>query len=223
MNVSTRLAVVRARLEEAARAAGRNPQDVTLIAVTKGQPSGAVTEAVAAGLGDLGENHVQDLERKRPLAPGVRWHHLGRVQSNKARRIAHAAETVHGVEPGRGAERLAGAALERGTLLRILLEVDFTGRRQGVAPGEVAAAVEALRALAGLELAGLMTVAPPGPPVTARRCFAELRELRDRHAPELRELSMGMSDDFPVAIAEGATMVRIGTAIFGPRPTDEGT
>ena len=223
MTVADRLAAVRARLEEAVRAAARAPEEVTLIGVTKGHPADAVTEAAAAGLGDLGENYVQELERRRSLAPGVRWHHLGRVQSNKARRIALAADVVHGVEPGRGAERLAEAALERGAPLRVLLEVDFTGRRQGVAPAGVGAAVAALRTLAGLDLIGLMTVAPPGPVDVARRSFSQLRDLRDRHAPELRELSMGMSDDFPVAIAEGATMVRIGTAIFGPRPIDEET
>ena len=221
--MAERLEAVQARLEEAARAADRAPEDVTLIGVTKGQPLAAVTEAVAAGLGDLGENHVQELERRRPLAPRVRWHHLGRVQSNKARRVALVADLVHGLEPGRAAERLAAAALERGTSLRVLLEVDFTGRRQGVAPAGVGAAVEALRLLAGLDLAGLMTVAPPGPADAARRAFSELRDLRDQHAPELPDLSMGMSDDFPVAIAEGATMVRIGTAIFGPRPIDEET
>lgn len=223
MSVSERLAVVRGRIERAARGAGRAPEDVTVVGATKGQPAWVVAEAASAGLEDFGENYVQELELKRPAARGARWHHLGRVQSNKARRIAQLADVVHGTEPGRGAERLGAAAGEGGRLLRVLLEVDFTGRRQGVAPTEVAAAIEALRELEGLDLCGLMTVAPPVPPEAVRRCFAELRELRDRHAPDLPELSMGMSDDFPVAIAEGATMVRIGTAIFGPRPIDEET
>jgi pyridoxal phosphate enzyme (YggS family) len=217
--IAERVAAVRERIAEACRTAGRSPSEVTLIAVSKGHPIAAVTEGAAAGLTDFGENFVQELEAKRAAAPDARWHFLGRIQSNKARRIA-AADVIHGLEPGEGARRLAAAGTSSGTPVRALLEVDFTGRRQGVPPHEVPAALDGLRSVPGLVLEGLMTVAPFDSS-EPRGWFARLRELRDIHAPDLRELSMGMSDDFPGAVEEGATMVRIGTALFGARPVKE--
>jgi pyridoxal phosphate enzyme (YggS family) len=219
----SRIRAVRDRIAEACAASGRDPAEVTLVAVTKGHPLGAVELAARAGLEDLGENYVQELEAKREAAPAARWHYLGRVQANKASRIAAAAGVVHGLEPGHGARRLGRAALERGTAVRAFLEVDFTGARQGVAPSGVPRALEELRALPGIDLAGLMTVAPDAGPEATRRAFAGLRELRDSHAPDLRELSMGMSGDFPVAVEEGGTIARIGTALFGARPATAGT
>ncbi len=217
-DLAARIEDVRGRIAEACRVAGRRPGEVTLIAVTKGHPA-AVVRAAAAVLDDFGENYIQDLEAKRAAAADATWHYLGRVQSNKARRIA-TADLVHGLEPGEGPRRLGAAGAARGEPVRALLEVDFTGRRQGVHPDELRAALDGIRSVPGLLLEGLMTVAPvdSGDP---RRWFAGLRELRDTHAPDLRELSMGMSDDFPGAVEEGATMVRIGTALFGARPFKE--
>lgn len=222
MRLQDAAAAVRARIADACASAGRDPREVTLVAVTKGHPPALAAAAFAAGLADLGENRIEDLERKRAGAPAARWHHLGAVQSNKARRIAAAAALVHGLEPGRGAERLAAEGRASGRPVAALLEVDFTpgAGRQGVAPKAVPGALEALRALDGLDLRGLMTVAPLDAQADAARPFFErLRELRDRHAPDLPELSMGMSGDFPVALREGATIVRIGTALFGARPS----
>lgn len=218
--IAARLAAVRERIAQACQEVGRDPGSVTLVGVCKEHSAEAVAAAAAAGLRDFGENRIQDLERKRDSAPGARWHHLGAVQSNKARRIA-SADLVHGLVPGRGADRLAAAGAERGRAVRALLEVDFTpSGRHGVRPEDVAGSIEALSAMRGIELMGLMCVAPfEARGDRARPYFSRLRELRDRHAPHLPELSMGMSGDFPIAIVEGATMVRVGTAIFGARST----
>ena len=218
--IAARLEVVRADIAEACRPAGRDPSAVTIVAVTKGQPVQAVEAALRAGLRDIGENYVQELERKRgdvAASDDVRWHFLGRVQSNKARRIA-SCHLVHGVEPGSGARRLARIGEERGDPVRCLVEVDATGRRQGVAAGELGVFVEEMAAWPGIEVRGLMTVAPEtASPEEARTTFRDLRALRDRFVPG-GELSMGMSMDLQVAVEEGATMVRVGRALFGDRP-----
>ena len=216
-SIEERLATVRARIQAACARSGRDPEDVRLIAVTKRLPEESVRAGALAGVTDFGENYVQELEAKRPAAPSATWHFLGRVQANKARRVAAAADVVHTLEPGRSPSRLAVAAAERGEALPCLIEVDFTGRRVGVAPGEAETFVESLGS--ELEVRGLMTVAPQGE--DPRPSFLALRELRDRlrvRFPTLVELSMGMTADLDAAVEEGATMVRVGTAIFGPRP-----
>jgi pyridoxal phosphate enzyme (YggS family) len=213
-----RIVAVRARIERGCAAAGRDPAEVGLVAVTKGIPGRLVGWAAERGIEDFGENYVNELQDKRAEAPDARWHFLGRVQSNKAPAIAEA-DLVQGLEPGRGADRLARLGRERGRPVACLVEVDFTGRRQGVGPDDLRPFLERVAGEPGLDVRGLMTVAPPSPdPEEARPFFARLRELRDGSAPGLRELSMGMSADFPVAVEEGATMVRIGTALFGERP-----
>jgi PLP dependent protein len=212
------LARVRERIEGSCARSGRRPNDVRLIGVTKGLPAAAAASAARAGLSDLGENYVQELATKRAAAPGVRWHFLGRLQHNKVGRVVDLAEVVHTLEPGRAVDRLARVAGSRPASPECLVEVDFTGRRVGVEPGGLASFVEELGE-AGIAVRGLMTVAPPqGDP---RPWFAELRQLRDGVSgdfPEVRELSMGMSADLEAGVEEGATMVRVGTAIFGPRP-----
>jgi pyridoxal phosphate enzyme (YggS family) len=212
------LARVRERIEESCARSGRRPNDVRLIGVTKGLPTAAAAAAARAGLSDLGENYVQELATKRAAAPGVRWHFLGRLQRNKVVRVVDLAEVVHTLEPGRAVDRLARLVGSRPVSPECLVEVDFTGRRVGVEPGGLASFVEELRE-AGIAVRGLMTVAPPqGDP---RPWFAELRQLRDEVSgdfPEVLELSMGMSADLEAGVEEGATMVRVGTAIFGPRP-----
>jgi PLP dependent protein len=213
------LAAVRDRIAVACSRSGRRPQEVRIVAVTKTLPAEAVRAAVAAGIDEFGENYVNELENKRPAAPEATWHFIGRVQSNKARRIQQVADMVHTLEPGRGPAKLAAAARSAGTPVAGLVEVDFTGRRVGIAPAAVPRFVTELSEEPGLDLRGLMTVAPPGE--DPRPAFSALRELRDGlrvSFPGFTELSMGMSADLESAVEEGATMVRVGTALFGNRP-----
>lgn len=211
------LARVRGRIQAACERGGRSPQEVRLVAVTKGVDPRTVRLAATAGVEEFGENYVQDLERKREAAPGATWHFVGRLQRNKVRRVLDAADIVETLEPGRSTDRLVELAAERSTPVDCLIEVDFTGRRVGVSPEELDAFAEAL-SKPGVRPRGLMTVAPPGE--DPRPWFRRLRELgdglRDSFGDAV-ELSMGMSADLEDAVEEGATMVRVGTAIFGPR------
>jgi PLP dependent protein len=226
--IASNLGAVRDRLAEAATDAGRDPADVRLIAVTKTVPAESIRHAIAAGATDLGENYVTELREKRPAldVPGVRWHYIGALQSSTAHRVADLADVVHTIAGERAVRRLAGRAARNGRTLDALIEVDFTGERAGVGPEDVPAAADRVAALEGIRLRGLMTIAPPTPDAEgARSWFRRLRDLRDalreRH-PDVRDLSMGMSLDFQVAVQEGATMVRIGTAVFGTRTPPAG-
>jgi len=217
--VAERVASLRARIAAAALRAGRAPSDVLLIAVSKTQPPAAIAEAIAAGIQAIGENRVQEaapkIEALRVSHPGVRWHLVGHLQRNKAAAAVQLFDMLHGVD----SEPLARAMSARATrTVPILLEVNVAGEatKFGVRPQDAARLAERIGALPHLELQGLMTVAPQvDHPEEVRPVFRALRELRD--AIGLRELSMGMTEDFEIAIDEGATMVRIGRAIFGPR------
>jgi PLP dependent protein len=212
------VARVRDRVAGAATRAGRGTEEVRLIGITKGVAGDVVAMAARAGLEEFGENYVQELEAKRPRAPDAIWHFVGRLQRNKVHRLLGNADVVQTLEPGAAADRLARMA-ERP--IECLVEVDFTGRRVGVAPDEAPAFVERMAAEPMLRVRGLMTVAPPDE--DPRKAFAALRELRDRlrdRIEDVRELSMGMSADLEAAVEEGATMVRVGTAIFGPREVE---
>jgi PLP dependent protein len=172
----------------------------------------------AAGLGEFGENYVQEMEDKRGAAPEATWHFVGGLQRNKVHRVLELADVIHTLERGPAAQRLARLAGDRGPV-DVLVEVDFTGRRVGVAPEDAVPFAEELSGADGVRVLGLMTVPPLGE--VARPHFARLRELADRvreRVPTATELSMGMSADYEDAVEEGATMVRVGTAIFGPRP-----
>jgi pyridoxal phosphate enzyme (YggS family) len=222
-DIASNLETVRRRLADAATEAGRDPAEVRLIVVTKTVAMLAINDAIAAGARDLGENYVTELRAKRPEVddPGVRWHYIGALQSHTAHHVADLADVVHTVAGERAARRLGGRAARGGRTLDALLEVDFTGGRAGVAPADVPAAADLVASLEGLRLRGLMTIAPPTADAEgARTWFRRLRGLRDalreRH-PDVLDLSMGMSLDYEVAVQEGATMVRIGTAVFGPR------
>jgi pyridoxal phosphate enzyme (YggS family) len=215
VSVAERLAALRARIESA----GADPDAIVVIAVTKGFDASAVGAAVAAGLLDLGENYAQELLAKAEAAPdGVRWHAIGRLQRNKVRSLApHVAlwQSVDRAElGGEIARRAPGAA--------VLVQVNVSDEPQkgGCEPGETAALVHDLRA-DGLQVEGLMAVGPTGPPEAGRPAFARLRALADELALPVR--SMGMTADLEVAVAEGATMVRIGTALFGPRSPKRAT
>ena len=211
------LARVRGRIQAACERSGRSPQDVRLVAVTKGVDPRTVRLAATAGVEEFGENYVQDLERKREAAPGATWHFVGRLQRNKVERVLRSADVVQTLEPGRSTARLLELAEEEEARRDCFIEVDFTGERVGVSPEELGAFADRVVS-AGVPLRGLMTVAPAD--MDPRPWFAKLRELRDglreRHEG-VTELSMGMSTDLEVAVEEGATMVRVGTAIFGLR------
>jgi len=226
--IASNLDTVRRRLADAAVDASRDPAAVRLIVVTKTVPVATIRDAIAAGARDLGENYVNELREKRPAIedPEVRWHFIGALQSSTAQHVADLADVVHTVAGERAARRLAGRAARDGRTLDALLEVDFTTERAGLSPEAVPGAAELLASLEGVHLRGLMTIAPLTPDAEgARPWFRRLRELRytlrERH-PDVLDLSMGMSLDYQVAVQEGATMVRIGTAVFGARTPPPG-
>jgi PLP dependent protein len=218
--------VVRARITAAATRSGRNPEDVSLIAVTKTIGVEQVRWAIEAGIRDLGENYVQELRRKRDEIGAGTWHFIGTLQSSTAHRVADHADVVQTVAGERATKRLAGRAARAGRTLDSLIEVDLTEGRTGVPPAELSAFADLVASLDGLRLVGLMTVPAMGEKdEDARASFDRLRRLRDEireEHPHVLALSMGMSLDYEVAVEEGATMVRVGTALFGPRATRPG-
>jgi pyridoxal phosphate enzyme (YggS family) len=225
--LAANLAVVRARIAQAAARAGRAPEGVTLVAVSKTFPAEAVAAVYALGVRDFGENRVEEgVPKQAGLPADIRWHMLGHVQSRKADEVARHFQLAHSVDSLKLAQRLARAARALGRELPVLLEVNVAGEagKYGYRPGAAfVAEVAQLVALPGLRVRGLMTMAPiVAEPEQARPVFAGLRALRDELAarfPQAQwaDLSMGMTDDFEVAIEEGATLVRIGRAIFGAR------
>jgi pyridoxal phosphate enzyme (YggS family) len=225
-NIAESLAAVRARIAAAEAAAGRAPGSVRLLGVAKGQPATAVRTAAAAGLEDVGENYLQEaLPRLEALADlRVAWHFIGQLQANKTRPVAERFDWVHTVDRLRIAERLSAQRPYHAPALNVCVQVNLGGEatKGGVAPAELAALCRAVAALPRLRLRGLMCIPPAETdPGAQRRWFARLRALAATVAgelPGLDTLSMGMSDDLEAAIAEGATIVRIGTALFGPRP-----
>jgi pyridoxal phosphate enzyme (YggS family) len=193
------------------------------VAATKTVGVDRIRWAVEAGVTAFGENYVQDLAPKRAGVAGVSWHFIGTLQSGTAHRVADNADVVETVAGERAARRLAGRAARSGRTLDALIEVDLTEGRAGVRPDDLPAFADLVASLEGLRLIGLMTVPPiPRDPEDSRPSFARLRELREalqeRH-PDVLETSMGMSLDYRVAVEEGATIVRIGTALFGSRAT----
>ncbi len=226
--IAERVAAVRERVTRAADRASRPAEAVRLVAVSKTFPAEAVRAAFAAGLRDFGENRVQEAEPKiaalADLGPaGLRWHLVGHLQSNKARRAATLFDTVHSIDSLDLARRLARAGAESGRTLRGLVQVDLAGEETkfGLDESQLMPALESLRGEPGLGIEGLMVLPPYlEDPEAVRPFFRRLRELGERAAAAGlagRELSMGMSHDFEVAIEEGATMVRVGSAIFGER------
>jgi pyridoxal phosphate enzyme (YggS family) len=215
------LAAIRAGIERAADRAGRDQADVSIVAVAKTVPAELVTWAVEAGVRDIGENYVRELREKSGSVTGARWHFVGTLQTHTAHHVAACAAVVHSVTGGRATDRLSRRASEAGRTIDALVEVDLTAERSGVPPEQVLTVVDRLVGLEGLRVVGLMTLPPiPNTPEDARPSFALVRELRDRvreKHPDVLALSMGMSLDYEVAVEEGATMVRIGTALFGPR------
>jgi pyridoxal phosphate enzyme (YggS family) len=229
MDIATRARILRQRMDEAAERGGRRPETVRLVAVAKYRSAEEIAEAVRAGLVDIGENRVQEAEVKhRALADeNIVWHLVGHLQSNKAKRALPLFDWIHSVDSLGLARRLDRLAEERGATQRILVQVDLAGEesKAGLPAEELLGALEQIGRLEHLQVEGLMVVPPfLDDPEEVRPYFARLRELRDAAlgagavAGPLAELSMGMSHDFEVAIEEGATIVRIGTALFGERP-----
>ncbi len=210
------------RIARACQDAGRDPSEVELLAVSKAHPEEAVRAAYAAGLRAFGENYAQELEAKAKALSDlsdIRWRFIGHLQRNKIKLIERAHASVDTVDSLRLAEAISSRADNKGARVELLLQVNVGGETQksGCAPEELPELVEAVRTLPAVELRGLMTVAPHfDDPDEARPVFAQLRELAEAHS--LPELSMGMTHDLEAAVAEGATMLRIGTALFGPRP-----
>ncbi len=220
--IAERLAGVRERIASACRTARREPASVRLIAVSKRHPVAAIRAAYAAGQRDFGENYVQELAEKADALvdlPELRLRLIGRLQRNKCKDVVRVQAGVDTVDSLRVARALAERAAATGCTVPVLVQVNIGDEPQkaGAPISEVAELVAAIRAMPALTLNGLMAIAPATErPDEARPFFRRLRELAQTHG--LPELSMGMSDDLEVAIEEGATMVRVGTAIFGPRP-----
>ena len=224
--LESQLKIVCDSIRKAAEAANRPPDGVRLLAVSKTFPAADVMEAYSAGQREFGENRVQELETKVPVLPkDIVWHLIGHLQSNKAARAAELADWIHSVDSVKLVRKLSDAALKYGKKLKILLEVNVSGEesKYGIrSEEELFQVAEAALSAPGVELVGLMTMAPAGADrETLKKVFAGLRNMRDelqlKFSVKLPELSMGMSGDYPAAIAEGATIVRIGTAIFGGR------
>jgi pyridoxal phosphate enzyme (YggS family) len=232
VSIADRLTEVRARIERAARSADRDPASVTLVAVSKTFPVESIREAYSAGQRVFGENRVQEALAKIDALSDleIQWHLLGHLQSNKARKAAPAFAMIQAVDSVDLVRRIDAAAQESGRTPEFLIQIDLAGEatKFGVAPAEVGPLFEAAAACRAARLVGLMTL-PPAPeiPEDARPFFQRLRQLRDQWvasgvpAASLRELSMGMSGDFEVAVEEGATLVRVGTAIFGERHVED--
>jgi len=227
--IAENLAAVRSRLAQAAAASGRSPDQITLVAVSKTFPIEAVRAAVAAGQRDFGENRVQEgltkIDALGDIA-GVRWHLIGHLQSNKARKAARPFDVIHSIDALELLDRIDAAAVEQRRAPELLVQVDLAGEatKFGAVPAIVRRLLDRAPSLQAARIVGLMLIPPYfDNPEDTRPYFRRLREareewLRDGVDPAaLRELSMGMSHDFEVAIAEGATIVRVGTAIFGRR------
>ena len=225
MDLADNLGVLQERIHAACGRAGRDPTSVTLLAVTKSHPPEVVAAAARLGLNLFGENKVQEARAKIPLCPGkLRWHFIGHLQSNKCRDAVELFEMIQSVDSLALAQEITKRAEQAAKTMPILLEVNVVGEASkfGYAPEKLLAELETINALPKIEIHGLMAVPPwSSEPEKSRPHFRRLRELKARAEQvlgvPLPHLSMGMSGDFEVAIEEGATMVRIGTALFGPR------
>lgn len=226
MSIGHNLEKVRERIARACLRAGRNPAEVRLVAVTKTVPVDRIKEAMECGQQLFGENYVQEaLPKIRELGPGIEWHFIGHLQSNKARQVVGKFQMIQTLDRASLARELDKRVMEN-NILEVLVQVNVAGEqsKSGVAPVGLESLLEEVAELKGLKICGLMTIPPLSEdPEQARPYFRKLRELRDRYRTQLgpphslEELSMGMTGDLEVAVEEGATIVRVGTAIFGAR------
>jgi len=233
-SISNNLQDIRRRIEQAALKAGRNPQDVTLVAVTKTIPVARIEEALQCGITHIGENRVQEAQSKYPVI-GSRacWHLIGHLQTNKVKHALPLFQLIHSVDRLNLAEELSRQAVQRGLTARILVQVNVAGEdtKYGLDPAQTVEFVEHISRLPGLKVEGLMTIAPfVDDPEEVRPVFRTLRQQaevigqRQISGVDMDTLSMGMTGDYAVAVEEGATLVRVGAGIFGSRSyTEEGT
>lgn len=216
--IRSNVADVESRIAAACERAGRARDSVRLVAVTKTFPAADVDHAIVAGMTDVGENRVQEARDKRPLVSGsARWHLIGHLQSNKAKDAVRLFDVIQSVDSFELAQKLSRAAESAGKRQEVFLQVNIglEEQKSGAAVEDVPALARAVKALPSLDLTGLMAIPPVGEAEAMRPYFRALRNLRDEAG--LRELSMGMTDDFEVAIEEGATIIRVGRALFGTR------
>lgn len=221
--VAARYEAVRRQVADAADISGRDPSDVTIVAVTKTVGLEDIAHAVDAGIQDFGENRVQEFLGKYGLFPDVRWHFIGTLQTNKVKDVVGRAWLIHSIDSLRLLQEVDRRAAEKGVVQPVLLQVNVAeeASKHGFSADQLRDVLEEAAAMEGVEVRGLMTMAPLARPEDVRWVFRSLKELRDslREMPlngvELDELSMGMSNDFRVAIEEGATIVRVGRALFG--------
>ena len=225
--IETNLEKVKERIAQAALRAGRNPDDIQLVSVSKTVPVATIQQAIKAGVTILGENYLQEARKKiEEIGHAVRWDFIGHLQSNKAKYVVDLFDIIQSVDRLSLAREINRLAVKKGKTVKILLQVNISGEeaKSGIDPAEAAALVRETLTLSNLSVQGLMTMPPYfDDPEKARPYFVALRELRDILRKEheeyidLKELSMGMSADFEIAIEEGSTIVRVGTAIFGER------
>lgn len=225
MNIVDRVNMVKDQLARAAESSGRTPDSIQLVAVSKYQPAERVLDAYNAGCRHFGENYVQEASNKRELLGQLQdatWHLIGGLQSNKSALAVQTFDIVQTLDRPKLASALAAAAMAQGKVLQVVLQVDLTGAtgRSGCAPADIPGMVDFVMQQPGLQLRGLMAMAPVGiGDAETRNAFASVRHLYEALPTQCQGiLSMGMSGDFPLAIAEGANVVRVGTAIFGERP-----
>ena len=214
-----RYAAIAAQVADACKQAGRNPDEVTIVAVSKTVGLAEVASAIEGGARDFGENRPDQLMLKADQFTDSTWHFIGNIQSRRIRDIVGRAALIHSLFEERHARKIDEVAHERGIVQDVLVEVNVSGEhsKSGLAPADVRAMLDYCAGLPNLHVCGLMTMAPLGDMRAARQAFAGLRVIRDElqsDYPDVRELSMGMTDDWPIAIEEGATIVRIGRAIF---------
>ena len=228
MTLAPEIQNIRARIAKASTRAGRRPEEVTLVAVSKTVGADKIKEAIAAGVENIGENRVQEAWQKfQAIGRGVKWHMIGHLQTNKVKRALQFVDMIQSVDSLHLAAEIQRQAEKLDRAVDVLVQVNTSGEdtKFGFAPEETVAAVEEIAAFPRLRVKGLMTIGAFLPdPEEVRPCFRRLRELKEkiagRNLPgvEMQTLSMGMTDDFEVAIEEGSTMVRIGRSIFGERP-----
>lgn len=226
-NIPTNYLAVQQHVAAAARRCGRTPESITIVCAAKTKGPEAVQAAIQAGATDIGENYVQEAQQKiASITTPARWHLIGHLQRNKARVAVGLFTLIHSLDSVALAKELHRQGEKHGIIVRTLVEINLgeEASKSGIAPQQLDSLLEAVSQLSQVRIEGLMTVPPPGPtPEASRPYFRRLAELRDRHTKcqaaniALTELSMGMTDDYAVAIEEGATIVRIGRAIFGAR------
>ncbi len=218
MDVAARYLELKKEIATLGKAAGRDPSEITLVAVTKNHPLDHVRPTLDAGCQDFGENRIQEALEKQQEAPeGIAWHLIGTLQTKKVRKVVGKFALIHSVDSLQLAQRIAAVSQEMGVTTNCLLQVNTSGEstKHGFSPHDLRSCYRTIKTLAGIKVLGLMTMAPStSDSEQIRRCFSDLRQLKEEIDPRLPHLSMGMSSDYPIAIEEGATLLRIGSRLF---------